>query len=434
MRRPFAGAYIFAPKKREIVSTMPLTSSDQLSFDPLSQAFAADPYPTYAALRERAHPYYYEDVDTWMLTKMADVENVALDKTMLRGNDDVLTDAERKAQQRKMNWHDMPHHERFVQFNLLESEGDVHDRLRKLVFREFTPGMILKQRGAIQAFVDKLLAELVGKNEIDFVEDFASHIPGHIIGRMLGVPDEDCPQLRVWSENVVRFFNVGCDDNDKRIAEQATEDFYLYLLDLLKLRETAPHDDLLSRMLAQKKDGLMTDDELIATSMLILMAGHGSTIDVLGSGMHSLLKFPDQRIKLRDDPSLIKTAVQEMFRYEAPLPYFHRFATQDCTVGGQYFTAGTRFGLLYGAANRDPARFDAPDTFDVTRSQNRHVAFGGGTHFCLGNHLARLDMDVIFTTLNERFTDVQLVDARPEYKSGLSVRGPKSLQIAWKEV
>ena len=413
---------------------MPLTSSDQLSFDPLSQAFAADPYPTYAALRECAHPYYYEDVDTWMLTKMADVESVALDKTMLRGNDDVLTDAERKAQQRKMNWHDMPHHERFVQFNLLESEGDVHDRLRKLVFREFTPGMILKQRGAIQAFVDQLLAELADHNEVDFVEDFASHIPGHIIGRMLGVPDEDCPQLRVWSENVVRFFNVGCDDNDKRIAEQATKDFYLYLLDLLKLRKTAPQDDLLSRMLLQKQDGLMTEDELIATSMLILMAGHGSTIDVLGSGMHSLLQFPDQRIKLRDDPSLIKTAVQEMFRYESPLPYFHRFATQDCTVAGQGFKAGTRFGLLYGAANRDPARFDAPDTFDVTRSPNRHVAFGGGTHFCLGNHLARLDMDVIFTTLNERFTDIQLVDAHPAYKSGLSVRGPKSLQIAWRAV
>ena len=405
--------------------------SDAFDFDPLCDEFAENPYVTYAQMRDQPHPYFYEDIDTWMLTKMADVEAVALDKTMLRRNDELLSEAERKAQQRKMNWHDMPHHERFVQFNMLESEGKMHDRLRKLVFREFTPAMIAKQRAAIQAFVDRLLSELMDQDSIDFVEDFASHVPGHIIGRVLGVPDEDCPQLRVWSENVVRFFNVGCDETDKRIAEQATKEFYEYLMQLLALREATPQDDLMTRMLQQKNDGLMSEDELIATAMLILMAGHGSTIDVLGSGMHALLRFPDQNAKLRNDPGLIKTTVQEMFRYESPLPYFHRFATRDCVVGGQAFEAGTRFGLLYGAANRDPARFDAPDTFDITRTPNRHVAFGGGTHFCLGNHLARLDMDVIFTTFNERFSDIQLLESRPEYKSGLSVRGPKALRIGW---
>jgi cytochrome P450 len=200
----------------------------------------------------------------------------------------------------------------------------------------------------------------------------------------------------------------------------------------LKERESAPQDDLLTRLLEHRNAGRMTEDELIATAMLILMAGHGSTIDVLGSGMHALLKNPDEHQKLRNDPSLIKTAVQEMFRYESPLPYFHRFASEDCTVAGMDFKAGTRFGLLYGAANRDPDRFDAPDVFDINRNPNRHIAFGGGTHFCLGNHLARLDMDVIFRTLNERFGSIELVDENPEYKRGLSVRGPKSLKISWK--
>lgn len=406
--------------------------TDTFVFDPLSEAFADNPYPIYAALRAQEHPYHYQDVDTWMLTKMADVEAVALDKTMLRRHDEILTEEERKVQQRKMNWQDMPHHERFVQFNMLESEGEDHDRLRKLVFREFTPAMILKQRDAIQSFVDLLLSDLMDRDEIDFVEDFASQVPGHIIGRVLGVPDQDCPQLRVWSENVVRFFNVGCTDEDKRIAEQSTKEFYHYLLGLLKQRANDPQDDLLTRLHQHKMDGRLSEDELIATAMLILMAGHGSTIDVLGSGMHALLRFPDQNSILRQDPSLIKTAVQEMFRFESPLPYFHRFATQDCEIGGRQFKTGTRFGLLYGAANRDPKRFEAPDTFDVTRNPNRHVAFGGGTHFCLGNHLARLDMDVIFTTLNRRFSDIQLVDEAPEYKRGLSVRGPKALRVAWK--
>lgn len=403
--------------------------SDQPSLDPHSESFARDPHQTYTALRNLDTPFYWGEVDSWMLTKAADVEAVALNKTMLRSVDHLLSEAERKDAQRKMNWHDMPHHERFVQTNLLESEGDTHNRLRKLVFREFTAAMIARQRDTIQAFVDHLLNGLNDRDEFDFVEDFAAHVPGHIIGRVIGVPDEDCPRLRVWSEQVVRFFDVGRNEDDKQLAERATKEFYEYLLTLVDARRAAPQDDLMSRMVQHRDAGRMSEDELIATTMLILMAGHGSTIDVLGSGMHALLQFPDQHQRLRDDPKLINLAVQEMFRFESPLPYFHRIATEDTEVGGQLFKAGTRFGLLYGAANRDPARFDAPDQFDVSRSPNRHIAFGGGTHFCLGNHLARLDMDVIFTTLNQRFASIELTQ-EPTYKRGLSVRGPVALNIA----
>ncbi len=399
------------------------------TFDPLSDNFARDPHTAYAMLRDLPEPYYYRDVDSWMLTKASDVEAVALNKTMLRNRDHLLSEAERKDAQRKMNWHDMPHHERFVQTNLLETEGEPHARLRKLVFREFTAAMIARQRDTIQAFVDHLLDGLKDRDAFDFVEDFAAHVPGHIIGRVIGVPDEDCPQLRIWSENIVGFFNVGCDDTDKHIAEQATKEFYEYLLTLVQARRKAPQEDLMSRMVEHRDAGHMSEDQLVATTMLILMAGHGSTIDVLGSGMHALLRFPDQHQKLRDDPALINLAVQEMFRFESPLPYFHRFATEDTEVGGRMFEAGTRFGVLYGAANRDPERFDMADQFDVTRSPNRHIAFGGGTHFCLGNHLARLDMDVIFTTLNDRFASIELVK-EPTYKPGLSARGPFTLDIA----
>lgn len=399
--------------------------------DPQSEGFARDPHHTYTQLRNLPDPYYYEDVDSWMLTKAADVEAVALNKTMLRNVDHLLSAAERKDAQRKLNWHDMPHHERFVQTNLLESEGDTHARLRKLVFREFTAAMIARQRDTIQAFVDHLLNGLEDRDAFDFVEDFAAHVPGHIIGRVIGVPDEDCPRLRVWSEQVVRFFDVGRNDDDKQLAERATKEFYEYLLTLVAARRAAPQEDLMTRMVGHQDAGLMSEDELIATTMLILMAGHGSTIDVLGSGMHALLRFPDQHQRLRDDPKLINLAVQEMFRFESPLPYFHRFATEDTEVAGRMFKAGTRFGLLYGAANRDPARFENPDQFDVSRSPNRHIAFGGGTHFCLGNHLARLDMDVIFTTLNQRFASIELAQ-EPTYKPGLSVRGPIALNIAVK--
>ena len=409
---------------------MPSTRSTTVRFDPTSAAFADDPYTAYAALRALDQPYYFAPIDTWLLTRVADVERVALDKSMVRSTETLLTTEERREQQRQRNWHDMPNHERFVQVNLLETEGETHDRLRKVVFREFTPAMISRQREATQAYVDRLLGKLGDEREIDFVQEFASHVPGLIIGHILGVPDADAPKLRHWSEEIVRFYDVGRDDDDKARAELATTEFHDFLTALLKDRARAPKDDLLSRLIEHRNAGALSQDELISTAMLILMAGHGSTIDVLGSGLHALLRFPDQHARLRDDPGLIKTAVQEMFRFESPLPFFHRFATEEAVVGGKRFPAGTRFGLLYGAANRDPERFDNPDLFDIARTPNRHMAFGGGIHFCLGNHLARLDMDVIFTTLNARFRKIELVDQTPQYKQSLSERGPVSLRIA----
>ncbi|MEM8592641.1 MAG: cytochrome P450 [Pseudomonadota bacterium] len=400
---------------------------DGFIFDPQSAAFAADPYAVYDEMR-RGGPYWYADVETWMLTRAADIERVARDAGMVRSRDHLISEAEQRAEQKKIGWHDMPYHERFVQTNLLESEGETHKRLRKLVMRDFSAGMVARQRGTIQAYVNRLLSDLEGRDEFDFVEDFAAHVPGHIIGRVIGVPDADCPQLRVWSEEVVRFFDVGRGPEDKARAERATFEFYEYLVWLIGERRAAPEDDLLTRMIGHVDAGRMSEDELIATAMLILMAGHGSTIDVLGSGMHLLLQHPGEARRLRGDPGLINLAVQEMFRFEPPLPYFHRFATEDCVVGGQDFPAGTRFGLLYAAGNRDPEFFERANEFLVDRPTNTHLSFGRGAHFCLGNHLARLDMDVIFTTCHRLFRRIELVEA-PEYKRGLSVRGPKALKI-----
>lgn len=406
---------------------------DTIDFRPLSAEFAQDPYPTYAAMRKLDRPYFYEGEKTWMLTRFADVQEVALDKSMLRVVDENLSETEKLARKTRMNMHDMPHHERFVQNSLLDSEGDTHARLRKVVFREFTPAIVERQRVAVQDIVNALLDKVSNQSEIDFIADFAAHVPGHIIGRVLGVPADDSARLRKWSEDIVSFWNIGRTQAGKDLAENATREFYEYLSTLLDQRAVKPQDDLLTRMFEAKQAGELTEDELVALAMQVLRAGHGSTIDTIGSGMHALLQFPDQMARLRAKPELMKTAIQEMFRYNSPLPYFHRFATRDVTVGGYDYPAGTRFGLLYGAANRDPAQFDDPDVFDVGRSPNRHISFGGGTHFCLGNHLARLDMDVIFNTLFKRYSEIELVDENPEYKRGLSVRGPKTLMIKLKE-
>lgn len=408
-----------------------MSHTSDFEFNPLSEAFAQDPHPFYAALRAKEGLTYFEDFDVWLAARFDDVSEIVMSEHMVRSMEHIASTEEIAKQKRDGNWHDMPHHSRFVQFSLLDSDGDVHDRLRKQVFKLFTPVMVNKLRDEIQAYVDSLVDGLADRQEIDFIKDLAAHVPGHIIGRILGVPDADCPQLRIWSENIVQYFDIDRSDKRKDLAERNTTEFYHYLSDLKRQREAAPKDDLISVMIEAQKAGHMNEDEFISTAMLILMAGHGSTIDVLGSGMHALLKFPDQMQRLRDDQSLMKTAVQEMFRYESPLPFFHRYVTQEMDVCGQRFERGTKFGVLYGSANRDPKQFPNADTFDVGRSPNWHIAFGRGAHFCLGNHLARLDMDIIFSTLLRRFSKIELAAEDVRYKHGLSVRGPEALKIRW---
>ncbi|WP_298814856.1 cytochrome P450 [uncultured Roseibium sp.] len=406
--------------------------STDLSFEPLSDAFAQDPYPTYEALRESEGLTYYEDFDVWLAARFEDVMEIVMHDDMVRSMEHVASPEEISAQKRAGNWHDMPHHSRFVQFSLLDSDGEIHDRLRKQVFKLFTPVMVGKLRDEIQAYVDSLYDGLQDHSEVDFVADLAAHVPGHVIGRIIGVPDEDCPQLRIWSENIVQFFDIERSDERKELAERNTTEFYEYLLKLKTEREAVPRDDLLSVMIQAEREGHMNHDEFFSTAMLILMAGHGSTIDVLGSGLHALLKFPTEMQRMRKEPGIMKTAVQEMFRYESPLPFFHRYSTKEMNVCGSTYPRGTKFGVLYGAANRDPRQFPNADIFDVGRSPNWHTAFGRGAHFCLGNHLARLDMDIIFSTLLKRFRSVELAEEAPKYKRGLSVRGPQALKVAWK--
>lgn len=408
-----------------------MSPSTDLSFAPLSDDFARDPYPFYAALRAREGLIRFEEFDMWLAARFEDVSKIVLDARMVRAPDHVADAEEVAALKRAQNWHDMPHHSRFVQFSLLDSDGEVHDRLRKQVFRLFTPVMVGRLRAGIQSYVDGLVDDLADRTEIDFTGDLAAHVPGHIIGRVLGVPDEDCPQLRVWSENIVQYFDIDRSDARKELAERNTTEFYHYLLDLKAARAAAPRDDLLSLMVEAERTGQMSHDELISTAMLILMAGHGSTIDVLGSGLHALLKFPGEMQRLRENPGLMKTAVQEMFRFEAPLPFFHRYCTEDVEICGRTYPRGTKFGVLYGSANRDPEEFPDADRFDVGRTPNRHIAFGRGAHFCLGNHLARLDMDIIFSTLLRRFSSIELAEPSVTYKRGLSVRGPQSLKVSW---
>ena len=402
-------------------------------FEPYSGEFARDPYPVYARMRRECPVYYHENWDTWLFSRYEDIKVLVMDERLGRTMDHVMSRDEIAADRERRDWDAAPNHSRYVKVSILESEGELHDRLRKAAFKMFTPARVNQLRGFIRNLIDCQIDALGPVKEFDFIEDLVAPAPGFVIGEMLGVPEPDRPRLRAWSEDIVQFFEPERTGAHRDLAERATTEFAVYLADLAAMRREQPGDDLISEMIAWR-DGAerLNQDELISTAMMVLMAGHGSTIDALGNGMLALLRHPEQMAALKTDAGLIHTAVQEMFRYDAPLPYFHRYALDDMEYRGYSFEKGAKLGFLYASANRDEACFDNPDRFDIRRDPNRHLAFGGGVHHCLGSHLARLNMEIIFKTVLPRLPGLSLDVAEDnlEWKPGILTRSLTCLPVS----
>ena len=366
---------------------------------------------------------------SWLLSRYADVDAAARNPLLVRGTDSFLSAAEQHERRRAAGRDGMPNHERFVQFSLLEIDGERHRRLRLLLLGALSRQNIAPLLPALEVQVQALIGEALERGELDFIEDLAARVPGHVIGELLGIPPADRPRLRRWSEDIVQFFDVQRTQEHKQLAEETTTEFAAYLEELLAARRRNPGADLLSHLNAAHAQGQLDQTELISTAMLVLMAGHGSTIDVLGNSLNALLQAPSEVQRLRADPTLWTTAVDEFFRYDAPLPYFHRYASEAIEVGGRSFPAGTCFGLLYGSANRDEAAFPDADRLDLARRPNRHLAFGRGAHLCLGNHLGRLSVGLVLRKLVNQCARIEPGADPVEYRPGLAARGPAHLPV-----
>lgn len=397
-----------------------------MDFNPYTPDFGENPWPAYARLRDKGL-VWHEGFGMWLASRFEDVRAIATDRRMLR--EPLFASAEDRARmQREANFHDMPYHERFVQTSMLELDGPAHDRLRRAVFPYFTKTRIDTLRGWVTGYINGALDRVLERDRFDFIADLAAEIPGQVIGHLMGVPAKDCAQMTIWSEETVRFFDPDRTEAKKATAEAATKAFHDYLQEICAERRAAPRDDLISVLVAAEAAGTLSPDETIATAMQILHAGHGSTIDVMGSGMMALLSHPEAMARLRADPELMPLAVQEMFRFASPLPFFHRYAGEEITLGGRVWPVGTKFGVLYAAANRDPEAFPDPDRFIVDRQPNRHIAFGAGPHMCLGNNLSRLNMEILFTGLLARTTEITL-DGAVRWKQGIQAHGPLCLPL-----
>ncbi|MCH7894129.1 MAG: cytochrome P450 [Proteobacteria bacterium] len=399
-------------------------------FHPYEQGFAANPYPTYARLREQNPIFHSAEFGLTFFTRYRDIANLLADKRLGRTLSHVMSPEEKGAKHRRENWQATPAYSRFVRVNLLETEGPDHVRLRRLLAKAINARRIGGLRRRIELLVDELLDGIAEHKEIDFIADLAVPLPVHVISEMLGWPAEERHRLRPWSAAIVRLYEKDHNAEDVLRAEAATQEFAGMLGELADRRRSDPKDDLISAFALLESDGdTLSADELIASCMMLLNAGHEAVVNSAGNGLLALLRHPEQRQRLQRDPSMITTAIEEMLRYDSPLQFFHRFALADMEYGGFEFRKGDTLGLLYGSANRDPAAFEHADTFDIARDPNQHLAFGLGPHFCLGSPLARLELEILFSKLLQRFPDIQLLDEQPRYRTGLVFRGLRQLRV-----
>lgn len=307
-----------------------------------------------------------------------------------------------------------------------------HTRLRGLVARAFTPRRIEELRGATQAIASELADGLAARGpQAELIEAFAYPLPVRVICALLGVPPADEAIFTQWSRAIAR----GLDPSILRSPEldvqidRNRQELRAYLSDLLVARRKVPGDDLLSAMAAVDVDGdRISSGEVLALAVLLLVAGHETTVNLIGNGMLALLRAPDQLAKLRQSPELIAPAVDELLRFDGPVQITQRVVLEDIEAAGCPVKAGDEILLILGAANRDPAVFADPHTLDVTRDARRHVAFGGGIHHCLGAVLARMEGQIAFQTLLDRFSQIELAGT-PVRRPTFTLRGLESLPV-----
>ena len=405
---------------------------NKIAFNPYSPEFAADPYPVYAALRAHQPMFYDAEWDVTFATTHRDVSALLVHKSLGRTAEHLLDPDELARRRDTEQRGKLANYHRYISRNLLETEGEDHARLRRLLVKAFTKAQIAHQREGIQALADAGLDTLQAQGEMDLLEDFVNPLTVHVIATLMGIPPQDHHLLRPWSAAIVKLYEKNTTEQDESAAETATSEFVQYLEALLAQRRATPTQDLIS-VLAQVEDegNVLRNDELVSTCILLLNAGHESTVNAAGNGMLALLRHPDQLGKLKSNPALAASAVEEIMRYDPPLQYFHRYVLENMEYDGIPLRPGDTVGLLYGAANRDPKAFHNPDAFDIRRSPNKHMAFGKGRHFCLGAPLARLELEIILNTLLARLPQIQLGAEQPEFHTGLVFRGLKSLKLQW---
>ncbi|MFH8683906.1 cytochrome P450 [Streptomyces lydicus] len=388
----------------------------------LDHSSRADPYPLYAELRR---------------TPVALQEDGSYVVSTYRELTDLLHNPHLSSDTRNLS-HPTAGAEEQATPAFINLDPPAHDRLRRMAMRHFgpphTPGLVTGLEPVLTTTVSGLIDGFAGKEQIDVVDDFAYPFPVNVICHLLGVPREDEPRFHIWVNDLINSIDYDPRTDPKEKLEkgmQARKDLREYLGGLLAERHGRPGDDLLSRLANDDgPDGRMTDEEIISTANLLLIAGHETTVNLITNGMLTLLRHPQVLQRLRDEPDLVVPLVEELLRYEPPvhiIPW--RAAYSDITVADTVIPKGSRIMLMLASGNRDPDRFHDPDRFDPDRRDNQHLGFGSGIHLCFGGPMARRETHIALTELVRRLDRPRLVTDPPPYRRSPVLRGPVHLLI-----
>jgi cytochrome P450 len=382
-----------------------------MSFDPFAPEVIADPYPHYRRLLESSPVSFNEERQVWVLSSYEHVRAALRDYARLSSEQGVM-------------------YVRVALPMMLTMDPPDHERLRRIVGREFAPRDIHRFEPVVRRFVDEGFEDLMDTGDV--VESIAMPVPIRVMASIMGVPEADIPELRRISDNIVEGFKiVPVGENPLEAFQhvpEAIRELEAYFTGLIGKRRAEPRDDLITKLLVHGEDGMLTEYELFWFCLLLLVAGIETTTNLVGNMVLALHAHPDQWDKLRREPGLVPSAVNECLRYDAPIQGFFRQTTQDVTFAGTTIPAGHRVLLSFGAANRDPAHYPDPDLLDVERNPVDHLAFGSGIHRCLGAGLAELEGRVVLEQLLARFERLE-IDGEVVRTTNPTLRGATKLPL-----
>ena len=395
------------------------SNTHSVQLDPREAQFYTNPYPYYDRIREAVPVFKWEQYGHWCFARHEDVNALLRDRRFGRQILHVASREELGMAAPAAHLKAFTDHE---QHSLLELEPPVHTRLRGLINRAFLSRHIERLRPIITSLSNRLIDQFEASSEVDLLTAYATPIPVIVICELLGAPPEMAEQFLKWSHDHVSMYMA---KRDRAIEEQAVKsvlEFSAYMRELIAEKRQNPSDDLLSQLAIANSEGQkLSEDELVTTAILILNAGHEATVHSIGNGVKAML---ERGISGPITPALI----EEVLRFDAPLHMFTRYALEDLEYAGLNFKKGETVGLMLGAANHDPARFDSPEIFNPTREQNAHASFGAGIHFCIGAPLARLEMLIAFETLLARLPKIRLAGV-PKYKDVYHFHGLEELRV-----
>ena len=392
-----------------------------IAYNPLSAGTVRDPYPAYAALRERSPAHRSRLLNAWLFSRHSDVDGILRDHRHF-GNDPRSGTLTRR--QRRLL---PPANE----YTMLFLDPPDHTRLRALVSKAFTRRAVNALEPRIRGILADLLDDIEDPDGFDLMQAVAQPLPTIVIAEMLGVPPGDRALFRVWSARRARLLEPTISARECALGDEASREFDAYFRTIIGTRREAPQDDIVSALVRAEDEGRqLSERETLNMLRLLLAAGNETTTNLIGNGMLALLRTPDQLERLREEPGLIPAAVEELLRFDSPVQVDFRRVLADCEVSGVALRKRDNVALLLGAANRDADVFEDPDRLDVARShQGAHLSFGRGIHHCLGAPLARLEGRIALEMLLDRFPHIRLLDDRPRFRRSIVFRGLQSLPV-----